>query len=241
MYNQMAYGKKRPFEPVNQYGFRRKIRRPNMYGRPQKALSYAKFNDQEKKYYVLKDIIPIDLTLDQVGYFTLTVSDIRNCPLMTRVCNTWSKIKLVKFGVKFFQEKGIHGISMVSLDDQDQLTDRDFALRQPTCRVHDFSQDKYPCSRTLSVRDTQHWDDYVETDNASLNAAYGSILRSATGSISSVTAGAKKGCISFAITSAGIAAGNGAAGSAGHTIRIEAQVYFHVMALGMQDTQDNDT
>ena len=35
MYNQMAYGKKRPFEPVNQYGFRRKIRRPNMYGFPQ--------------------------------------------------------------------------------------------------------------------------------------------------------------------------------------------------------------
>ena len=127
---------------------------------------------------------------------------------------------------------------MVSLDDQDVLTDRDFCLRQPTCRVHDFSQDNHPCGRTLNVRNTQHWNEFIETDNASLNAAFGSCVRATSnnGSYSIITAGSKKASIGFAITPAGVAAGNGAAGCAGHKIRIEAQVTFHVLALGLQDS-----
>ena len=79
-----------------------------MYGRPQRALSYAKYNDQDKKYCVLKDIHQLDLTLNTTGFYNLSISDLRNCPGMTRVTNLYSKIKVLKMSVKFFQEKGIH-------------------------------------------------------------------------------------------------------------------------------------
>jgi len=203
VYNRMpGYKRKQRSNVPNKFGFRTKIRRKTtrqtpMYRQP----SYAKMNDLDRKFVMLKDIyteqLPGNTTV--FGYFKL--QDIQQMPAFQRFENLYSSFRIHKMTVKFFQGEYVHqAISMVSNTDQDAVTTQDFILRQPTCYIHNLSQNYRgaPPQRTMKLITpgcADSWKDFISTN--AVTAQIGN----------ATTEGTKKAAIKYAFTSQNAANG----------------------------------
>jgi len=218
----------RPAAPMRRKAanfYRRKIPR---------AVSYNSQHDADRKYVVLKDMKELLITSWEASgpsFRTVQAYELLSAPAYSRYSNLYSQFKLVKIVAKFFQENGVGMLSMVSQDTipvlpadsasvGDKDTARDFFLRQPSLRTHDLGSDKHNAQRTLKMRDTIFWADYIK------------IGETATKLGDASAPGTHKANMNFCIYPTGNSQANGTE----RNIRIVMHVEFHCIFHSLQDT-----
>lgn len=217
----MAYGKrKHPSNVPNRFGFRNKIRRKTRYTPMYRQPAYMKKNDMDRKFVMLKDLHtdPHPGNATTFGYFKL--QDVQQMPAFQRFENLYSSFRIHKMTVKFHQGEYVHqAISMVSNTDQDAVTTQEFILRQPTCYIHNLSQNSRDVTpqRTLKLITpgcADSWRDFIST-----NAVTSQIG-------DAITQGTKKAAIKYCFTSQNIANG----------VQVETVRLCLVEFMGLADT-----
>jgi hypothetical protein len=169
--------------------------------RPRASL-YNKANDLDTKFCVLKKHLNFN-TLGSASepgdtYLTISCAELSTAPQWAYFSNLFNRYKLEWIKVTIHQAHDMACMySFASLDSVAAPTSTDEVLKHQNVRVHDTTQDRYAPSRTLDLKKSQAFGDYLECADveAQLGTVSGVQGSSNAGNLFAVVAGTKKAMI----------------------------------------------
>jgi hypothetical protein len=159
---------------------------------------YNKNNDLDSKFCVLKK--HADLFTDSTGdaFVSISCAELGTCPQWTYYSGLFNRYKLEWIKMTIHQANDMMVIySYASLDNVAAPTTMDEVLKHANTRVHDTTQDRYAPGRTLKLKGSQAFSDYLETKDIGTDLGSVSGIRGSSSNAWSVTAGTKQAGIGF--------------------------------------------
>jgi hypothetical protein len=188
--------------PIRESGFRKRARK--YIARPRHSL-YNKSNDLDTKFCVLKKHINFN-TLGSASepgdtYLTISCAELGTAPQWAYFSNLFNRYKLEWIKVTIHQGHEMMCMySFASLDSVTAPSSTDETLKHQNVRVHDTTQDRYAPSRTLDLKRSQAFSDYLNTSDIGTDLGTVSGVQGSgnAGNQFAVVAGSKKAMIGIA-------------------------------------------
>jgi hypothetical protein len=208
-YNMSGYvpyqgGKKRHHQHTNSGYPSAPLRRKKYKPNPRHNVMYNRNNDLDQKFCVVKRHAEAFVPASGDSFMSISCAELSTSPSWTYYSGLFNRYKLEWIKVTIHQSADMMVIySFASVDSTDAPTTIAEVLKHANARKHDTCQDRYSPSRTLEVKKSQAFADYLDCND--IGADLGSVTgtRGSGSTPFSITGGNKKCMIGLATKGVG--------------------------------------
>jgi len=153
----MAYGKRKASGASRPFGFSKKRKAFKRSYRPRPRASLAT-QGRDKLFVKCRRIDHLDVTANTT-YGIMKFTDITNSTMFMRYASLYNYFRIKKMSVHFNATSHVQtALSVVSLDDQVQLTDPSQYMIQRSLYVHNMRDETKPHGRSLKMSGSRYSD-----------------------------------------------------------------------------------